>query len=343
MTGTNGTSTDTATLTVTNGALASIVIAPHTASVSADATQSYTAEGFDAHGNDIGNVTAGTTFSISGSGSCTGADCGSTTPGSYTVTGTNGTSTDTATLTVTNGALASIVIAPHTASVSADATQSYTAEGFDAHGNDIGNVTAGTTFSISGSGSCTGADCGSTTPGSYTVTGTNGTSTDTATLTVTNGALASIVIAPHTASVSTDATQGYTAEGFDAHGNDIGNVTAGTTFSISGSGSCTGADCGSTTPGSYTVTGTNGTSTDTATLTVTNGALASIVIAPHTASVSTDATQAYTAEGFDAHGNDIGNVTAGTTFSISGSGSCTGADCGSTTPGTYTVTAPTAP
>jgi hypothetical protein len=338
VTGTNGTLTDTASLTVTKGVMASITIAPATATVSTDATQAYTAQGFDAHGNSLGDVTAGTTFSISGSGSCTGANCGSTTPGSYTVTGTNGSLTDTASLTVIKGVMASITISPSTSTITTDATQAYSAEGFDAHGNSLGNVTSTTTFDASGAATCAGVNCGSATPGTFTVTGTNGSMSDDASLTVTKGVMASIQITPSSATITTDATQAYSAEGFDAHGNSLGDVTGTTTFDASGAATCSGVNCGSATPGTFSVTGTNGTLTDTASLTVTNGALNHISISPATATITTDATQAYTATGFDAHGNSLGNVTASTTFTASGSATCTTNNCGSATPGTYTIT-----
>ena len=56
-------------------------------------------------------------------GSCTDAACGSTLAGDYTVTGTDGLLTDTATLHVTAAALDHIVISPASATIAADTTQ----------------------------------------------------------------------------------------------------------------------------------------------------------------------------------------------------------------------------
>jgi hypothetical protein len=62
------------------------------------------------------------------------------------VTGTDGTFTDTASLKVDATELASITISPKNAEIPAGGTQVYSAEGFDAHGNDLGDVTTGTVF-----------------------------------------------------------------------------------------------------------------------------------------------------------------------------------------------------
>jgi hypothetical protein len=161
-----------------------IVVSPATATIAAGASQAYTAEGFDASSNSLGNVTGATTFTIAGGGSCTGASCTSTVPGDHTVTGTDGAATGTATLHVTAASLHHLVLSPATATIAAGASQAYTAEGFDALSNSLGNVTGATTFTISGGGSCTLASCASTVPGDHTVTGTDGSAISTVTLRV---------------------------------------------------------------------------------------------------------------------------------------------------------------
>ena len=83
------------------GELTSIVISPDIATIAAGDTQTYTAEGFDADANSLGDVTGNTVFTIDGAGTCSGPDCGSDVPGDYTVTGTTGAFIDNAALTVT--------------------------------------------------------------------------------------------------------------------------------------------------------------------------------------------------------------------------------------------------
>ena len=184
MTGTDGSASDNASLQVNAGGLASIVISPSTSSISAGGSRTYTATGFDSHGNSLGDVTGDTTFSIAPDGSCSGASCGSNTAGPHTVTGTDGSASDNASLQVNAGGLASIVISPSTSSISAGGSRTYTATGFDSHGNSLGDVTGDTTFSISPDGSCSGASCGSNTAGPHTVTGTDGSASDNASLQV---------------------------------------------------------------------------------------------------------------------------------------------------------------
>jgi hypothetical protein len=77
-----------------------------------------------------------------------------------------------------------------------------------------------------------------------------------------------IVIGPSSSSIGTGGTEFYTAQGFDASNNSLGDVTSATTFTITPNGSCSGATCTAATSGSHTVTGTLATKTATATLTV---------------------------------------------------------------------------
>src|SRR5439155_934546 len=286
ITGTFSGKTANATLHVTPAALDHIVVSPHSSTIAAGATQSYTAEGFDVYGNSSGDVTGSTTFSASGAATCSGADCGSTVPGDYTVTGDKGGLTDSADLHVTPAGLDHIVVSPHSSTIAAGETQSYTAEGFDVYGNSRGDVTGSTDFSASGAATCSGADCGSTVAGDYTVTGDKGGISDSADLHVTPAGLDHIVVSPHDATIAAGETQSYTAEGFDVYGNSRGDVTGSTTFSASGAATCSGADCGSTASGDYTVTGSYGGISDTSDLHVTPAGLDHIVVSPHSSTIA---------------------------------------------------------
>ena len=82
------------------------------------------------------------------------------------------------------------------------------------------------------------------------------------------GKLATLVLSPAAATIAPGATQAYTAQGFDAAGNSLGDLTSQARFTISGGGSCTASVCTTTTLGSHTVTGTIKKVTGTATLTV---------------------------------------------------------------------------
>jgi hypothetical protein len=158
----------------------SITISPASATVTAGSGQSYSAT------DNCGNTVAAT-YSMSTDGACSGSTCTPTTAGSQTVTGSSSGHTDTATLNVNAGALASISISPPTATIAATTSQTYTATGFDAYGNSLGDVTSATTFSIlpnADLSACSSNSCTPQTPASsYTVTGdAGGGITDSATL-----------------------------------------------------------------------------------------------------------------------------------------------------------------
>jgi hypothetical protein len=269
VTGTKSGKSGTASLQVTaSSTLDHIVVSPSSATISAGGSQAYTAEGFDASNNSLGDATSTTTFSISPNGSCTGNSCTATTAGAHTVTGTNAGKTSTGALTVTTGALDHLVLSPASASISSGEWQAYTAEGRDQYDNSLGDVTGSTTFSIAPNGSCTGATCTASPTGAHTVTGTNAGKTGTASLQVGAGALDHIVISPATATISARGSQAYTAQGFDASNNSLGDVTSFTTFSIAPEGTCTGSVCTANAGGAHTVTGNDGGKTSTASLTV---------------------------------------------------------------------------
>ena len=341
VTGTNAGKTDTATLTVNAGAPTSITLSPSSSTVLAGATQTYTATATDQFGNPLGDVTAQTTFSISPNGSCTANTCSATVAGAHTVTGTNGSATGQATLTVKVAALDHMVLSPADATIASGGSQTYTVEGFDVYGNSRGDITFGTTtYSITPDGSCTSNVCTATVSGSHTVKATRGAKNATAILHVTPGGTASIVISPDRQHARAGAGVTYTAQAFDSIGNSLGDVTSETTFSISPDGSCTANTCSATVAGAHTVTGTDGSFTDDASMTVTPEALDHMVLSPADATIASGGSQTYTVEGFDVYGNSRGDITFGTTtYSITPDGSCTSNVCTATVSGNHTVKA----
>jgi len=106
--------------------------------------------------------------------------------------------------------------------------------------------------------------------GAYTVTASIAGASAPATFSLTNypGPLDHIVLSPANATISVGGSQAYTALGFDAYGNSLGDVTGATTFSIAPDGSCSGASCRATVVGPHNVTGTDGSKMANATLTV---------------------------------------------------------------------------
>src|SRR5262249_21657268 len=98
----------------------------------------------------------------------------------FTVQASNGDAPDAhsppITIAVNPAGLDRLVMSPASASISAGGSQAYTAEGFDAYNNDLGDVTGQTAVSIGPGGSCdnTAHTCTATTAGTYTVTATDG-------------------------------------------------------------------------------------------------------------------------------------------------------------------------
>src|SRR6266536_1920078 len=386
-----------------NRALARLVLSPAQASIRSGASQAYTATGYDAAGHELGDATTQTSFSINQDGSCTGASCMATKGGRHTITGTvhlgNRVISDTATLQVVPPGpvepphptvepirrpvapphspvqsprdqvgrslpLARLVMSPARVFMPSGGKVTYHAEGYDAAGHPLGDVTAQTSLSIRFSaaktsrpirpdGSCTEATCTATKLGRHTVTGTvdlgNETISGTAAVQVVPRhrrmgrpqPLARLELSPSTATIQAGEHRDYTAEGYDAAGHDLGDYTAYTSFSIDPPGACTGTTCTATRTGDYTVTGTvTGTKfTGTAILHVGAGPLATLELQPGEATIGVGATQAYIARGFDADHHRLGDYTTRTRFSIKEpNGSCTQDSCGATQPGDYTVT-----
>jgi hypothetical protein len=75
-----------------------------------------------------------------------------------------------------------------------------------------------------------------------------------------------LVLSPAGATTTTGLGQAYTAEGFDASSNDLGDVTSDTIFDINPDGSCTGATCTPINVGDHLVSGSDGTAIGSTTL-----------------------------------------------------------------------------
>lgn len=193
------------------------------------------------------------------------------------------------TIIVTPGPLARLALSPASAIIAPGAAQAYTARGYDAYGNPLGNLTATTQFSIARNGSCTGSSCTATSLGKHTVTATNDGVQQTATLFVAEADLSAaqtvstttpFYYAPvtFTTTVTNTSTQ-FTSHGVTATVNEpAGLISPAATPSTGTYNPGTGTwAIGSLAPGAtatLTITGdaqdvTDGTQTVTATVTAT--------------------------------------------------------------------------
>jgi hypothetical protein len=133
-----------------------------------------------------------------------------------------------ATFAPVNANLDHLVVSPAGATIAAGESQAYTAEGFDASDNSLGDVTGETAFAIAGGGSCTAASCTSTVPGDHTVTGTLGEAAGTATLHVDASAepRATISVRAASGAVGTTGTPFVVAWQGSIPANPAGSVSA---------------------------------------------------------------------------------------------------------------------
>jgi outer membrane protein assembly factor BamB len=321
-------------LAVVPGPIDHLVISPTNDTIAAGVPVGYYVYSADVYGNRIADVSGSAQFTITSPGTCHGSGCTSTKSGSYLVTAAYSGLTITASLTIVPDFPTTLVVSPAAGIAAAGSGQAFTALGYDEYGNSFGDETSATAFSVQ-NGTCTGNVCTSTTataPGTYdTVTASWKWSqyfsalTGTAQLTIVPGPAHSVVLTGPSSSIAGNAVT-ITARAADAYGNDIGDVSSQASFSIAPEGTCQANTCIPTKAGIHTITGTYQGASGTLGLVVTAGPVASLKLAPSNATITVGGSQSYSAEGFDQYGNDVGDVTPATTFTVAGS-PCSGNVC----------------
>jgi hypothetical protein len=209
-----------------------ITITPATTTVGPDLTVTYATEAFDQYGNDLGDVTAATSFSISPDGTCSGRYCFATVSGGHTVTATYQLAMATASMTVTLGTPTFLAMSPSSSSISAGGSQTYTVQGYDQYRNPFGDVTSVTSFALDGN-ACPGNTCSSTLAGQHQVAAQWRGVSASASLMVTAGPLARLTVLPATAVIDFGQTLNYSASAWDAYGNAVVYTVPQITWSIS--------------------------------------------------------------------------------------------------------------
>jgi len=327
--------------------LATITVTPNPSMLVVGATQQLTATGKDASGNPVAFTPTWSIVAGGGTIGATGLFTAGTVNGTFpnTVEARSGSIKGTATVIVSVGPLASIVVTPNPATLSVGLTRLFTAVGRDANGNLVALDTP--TWSVAAGGgtiNSSGLFTAGSTPGTYTntVRATVGALSGTATVNVTSGALATITVTPSPVTLAIAGTQQFTAVGRDVGGNV---VTINPTWAaVAGGGSVditTGFFTAGNTTGTYTntVRASVGSLAGFATVIVTSGPLASITVTPTPVSVQTNGTQQFIAVGRDGSGNDF--LITPTWSVVAGGGSInagTGAFTAGSVAGTYTNT-----
>jgi uncharacterized protein YjdB len=314
------------TVTAAPKTITSIAVTPGMPSIQVGATLQLTATATYSDGSTA-NVTSTVTWSsssaaiatVNASGLATGVAAGSATI-TATQSGVNGTSALAVTaLPPPVKTLTSIAVTPAAPSITAGATQQFTATGTYSD-NSTANITSSVTWTsgttsvatINAAGLATAVSAGSS-----TITATlSGISSNAATLTVTKTVTA-IAITPSPASLAVGATQQFRVTATYSDGT-TGPVTTGVTWSVGNTSfatiSATGLATGVAT-GSTTVTATLGSLTKTVNLVVNAKAAKSIAITPDPGSFAMGATQQFTAVATYTD-NTTGNVTSTATWSI---------------------------
>ena len=301
----------TAAITVTPVPVASVTVAPATADVSLGQTVALAATTKDAGGNVLtGRAVAWSTgdatlATVSGTGVVTGVALG----GPVTITATSEGQSGTAAVTVVPAPVpvAAVTVAPDAASVYVGQTVALSATTTDADGNVLTGRTIAWTSSttalatVSASGVVTGVAAG----GPVTVTATSEGQSGTAAVTVALAPVATVTVSPAAATVAVTRTVPLGAVVKDAGGNVLTGRTVTWTTSdptlatVSAAGVVTGVAAG----GPVTITADCEGQTGTASITVTPVAVATVTVAPATASVMLGQTVALTATPRDAAGN----------------------------------------
>ena len=323
---------------VTVGSLSAVTVGVSSASVAAATPVTFSAEGYDSSGNDLGPQSV--TFTVNGT--VVGSSVTETVPGTYdvSISAIAGVTVTDASFKVTADSLNHITISPTSSSITAGGSQAYSAEGFDQYGSSLGDVTdqvTSWTIDSAARGSWTSNVYTSQVAGSWTVTAYFNGFSAAASLMVNSGSLASISISGP-ASGTAGSTATFTVTGHDSQGNSLGTQSASWSVQSGAGGSWASNVYTSQYSGSWTVTATVGNVQNTASLTVNNAILDHIEISPADGSVAAGSLQAFSVEAYDQYSNDLGSVTSLAVFEVNGT-TISGNSVNETVAGVYTISA----
>ena len=335
----------TASVTVAVGALARIAVSPNPMTLPMTGVQQYTAVGMDASGNVVPIAPVWSVVAGGGDIGSAGSFTAGLVPGTFpnTISAVTGGITGFATLTVAadprTGVLASIAVAPDPSALTINELQQFVAVGRDAGGGILAITPVWSVVAGGGAINGTGQFVAGTAPGNFpnTVRATSGSISGLATVSVSVGTLVTIIVSPGVASLGIGGVQQFTAAGRDAGGNVVAIEPVWTI--IAGGGAITGAGLfkAGTVPGAFpnTVRATSGGIAGLATVQVSAGTLATIVVTPSPALLGINGIRQFTAMGKDTSGNIV--VIAPVWSVVAGGGviDAAGLFTAGTTPGTF--------
>jgi uncharacterized protein YjdB len=283
----------TAAITVTPVPVATVTVTPSTATITEGGTQALTATTKDASGNVLTGraITWTTSDSAVATVSATGVVTGAAVGGPVTITATSEGKTGTAAITVTLVPVASVAVTPATATVKVGEAAPLTATTKDAAGNVLNgrSITWTTNNPALATVSAAGVVSGIATGGPVTITAASEGKTGTAAITVTLVPVASVAVTPATAGILVGQTVALTATTKDASGNVLTGRTITWSTSdaalatVNAAGVVTGVAGGGD---PVSITATSEGKSGTAAITVSVPPVATVTVAPASASVS---------------------------------------------------------
>jgi uncharacterized protein YjdB len=325
---------------VTRAAVAAVGILPTAATLSVNQTAQFSAQLEDARGDvlsgrDVTWTTGDSAIAtVGGDGLVRGIA-----PGATIVTAIIEGKSRSAPVTVSSVPVASVTVAPTSGSLVVGATLQLAATPRDAGGAALGgrvvtwNTANGSVATVSSAGLVTALGTGS-----VTITATSEGRSGSATVSVLSVSVASVMVAPASGSLMVGSTLQLTATPRDAGGSPLtGRVitwstASGSIATVSSTGLVTAQGTGTT-----TITATSEGRSGNAAITVLNVPVASVTVAPATASVVVGATLQLTATPRDAGGSALSGRTITWTTSttsvatVSSSGLVTAQGAGSVT------------
>ena len=300
----------TASLTVNPGPLSTLLVSLSDNTITAGDTTTGTAIGFDNQGNNLGTQTAVWTINPEADGTWLDNQYTSKYAGSWTVTASVSAIQGTAALEVTAGTLYRLSVSMSPPSITAGASSTGTAIGYDNQGNNLG-VQPSTWFIQGGAGGTwTDNVYDSQNAGTWTIIAQakNSAIQGTATLTVNSADLYRLSVSLSQSTIVAGATTTGTAIGYDAKGNNLGPQTAVWSTQSGAGGVWSGNIYASQYAGTWTVKATVSGIEGTATLTVTVGTLDHITCSINPFVITAGETASGTITAWDSQENNLGTV-----------------------------------
>jgi hypothetical protein len=338
----DGTSTTTSAVTVVVAqTITTITVSPASGSLGAAGTQQFTATGYDQFATAMASQPTFSWSATSGSIDVNGMYTAPLVSATPTITASSGGISGTATATVTNAAPTVATAASATPGTVTGTTTSLSVLGADDGGESnliytwatTGTPPAAVSFSANGTNAAKNATATFTQAGSYsfqvTITDAGGLTTTSSVAATVNQTLTSLTVTPATASLNLNASQTFTAVGYDQFGNALSSQPTFTWSKMSGVGSInnsTGVYSSAAIAGSAVVQATSGSVNGAASVTVTNAAPTVATAASASPSPVTGTTAALSVLGADDGGESnltytwatTGTPPAPVTFSVNG-------------------------